>query len=154
MVVGEGAFGELQFAQQDGARLGEAFHDRRIVVRLEHLVDGHAGGGWNALGVAEILYRDWHAVQRPAIRAALDLGFRLARLLQGEVGCHGCVALQPAIELFDPLQHGLGERHRRECADLDAARDVDQVEVVKVVRAHRFLASNAAAAWIRRLSSK
>ena len=153
-MVGEGAFGELQLAQQDGAGLGEALDDRRIVVGPEVLVDRHAGGGRNALGVAEVLHRDRHAVQRPAIGAAPDLGLGLARLLQREVGGDGGVALQPAVEFADALQHGLGQRDRRERAHLDAARDVEEVEIVKVLVAHCFLASNADAAWINRASSK
>jgi hypothetical protein len=102
-MVGEGAFGELQLAQQDGAGLGETLDDRRIVVGFEFLVDGHAGRGRNALGVAKVLHGDGHAVQRPTPGAALDLGLRLAGLFQSEVGGDGGVALQPTVEFADAL---------------------------------------------------
>jgi hypothetical protein len=82
MMVGEGALGHLELAQQHGTCGAEALDHGGI--DLGHPVgqDGRAAGGADALGEAQVLHRDRHAVQRAAIASPDDLVLGLPRLIE------------------------------------------------------------------------
>src|SRR5699024_11994272 len=48
------------------------------------------------------------------------------------------LALELAVELLDPPEHRLGHLDRRELPGLDLLSDLNQSEIVKIRRRHRF----------------
>ena len=125
--------GHVQLAQEHRARLGQLRHDRGVVGRLEIGVDRHPAGGSDALGEAQILHRDRDAVQGAPVEPLADLGLRLSRLLQREVGRYGGVTLETGIEGLDPGEDGLGDLNRGEIARGDVLGDRRQRLVVDFV---------------------
>ncbi len=69
-----GALGHLQLAEDHRPRLLQARHDGRVPRRHVGAMDGHPRRGRDLRRVAEILYGDRHAMQRPARRARSGLG--------------------------------------------------------------------------------
>jgi hypothetical protein len=57
----------------------------------------------------EILDRNRDAVQRPAIAARADLGVRLSRLPQRQLGSHRDERVQLRVEAIDSTEHELGQ---------------------------------------------
>jgi hypothetical protein len=112
MVVGERAFGHLQLAQQHRTGLAQLAHRGGVEGRHEIAVQRHARRGGHALGVAEVLYRDRHAVQLRQHLAFAEQPVGLARLRQCELGRHPRVRLQRRIDAFDAPEHLLGQLHR------------------------------------------
>jgi hypothetical protein len=104
-MIGVGALGLLQLAEDDRARLLQASDDRRVFVRTEVAVNGHAVRGGRALGPTEILDRDGHAVQRSPHLAGPDLLVGDSRLRKRGVSHDVGVTLELAVELPDPLEH-------------------------------------------------
>ena len=58
----------------------------------------------DARGVDDVLDADRHAVQRAAVTAALDLTFRLGRVLTGFVRAHGDERVEFRVQGLDLLQ--------------------------------------------------
>ena len=77
MMVSEGTFCHLQFAQQYGARVGEPLHDRCIELRPELLVDSHSRCRSDAFSVTKVFYGDGHAVERSPYVSSQNFLFRL-----------------------------------------------------------------------------
>ena len=75
VVIGVGAFGLLQLAEDDRARILQARDDGGILGRTVVAMDGHAVRGRCALDPAKILDRNRHAVQRPLDLAGRDFLF-------------------------------------------------------------------------------
>ena len=59
----EGALGQLELAQEHSSGFTQSGDNRRIMLWTEVLVDGHAGRGWNVLGMKQVLHRDRNAMQ-------------------------------------------------------------------------------------------
>ena len=124
MVRAVGALGHLQLAQDHRARLLAAARRRwrPSVGTLPRWIAMPAAVG-DARGVAEILHRDRHAMQRPARRAGGGLGVEARGIGQRAVGGHGRIALESGIELADAVEHRPGQlRPTRACAPSGAAR--------------------------------
>ncbi len=73
MMIGVGAFGLLQLAEDDGAGVLQPRDHRGVLSRTEVAMDRHAVRGRRAFGPAKILHRDRHAVQRSLDFAGRDL---------------------------------------------------------------------------------
>src|SRR5215470_585336 len=95
---GKSAFGELELAEQNRAGLSQAGDDGGVTIRGMLLVNGHAGGRGDALGVTEVLHRNRNAMQGPANRAEGDLAVGLARLRQRQLWGQGGIAPEAGIE--------------------------------------------------------
>jgi hypothetical protein len=126
MVRAEGAFGHLQLAQDHRAAGLETGHHRGVLFGHVVTMDGHAGRGRDAFGLAEILDRDRHAVQRPARAAGSGLGIARGGIRQRPLGRQGGVALELGIEAGDAVEERPGRLHRGELARLQAPRDLVQ----------------------------
>src|SRR5689334_22401070 len=137
MMCAERAFRQLQLAQQNCAGLPQAGDDGGIPTRAIILVDGHAGCRCNALGMAEILHRNWDTMQRAAKTATGDLAVGLLRLRQRQLRGGLGIAFEPWIEICDAIEHRLRYLQRGKLARLDAAADLDEVEIAKFIRGHR-----------------
>ena len=136
VVVGEGAFGELQLAQAHRAGVVEPLRDGAIERGLEVAVDRHARGRWNAGGIAEVFQRDRHAVQGAAIARPHDLDFRLLRLGECQFRRRERIGVQLRVECFHSLQQRLGQFDGRHLAGADEVRDFGEFEVVQVGGVH------------------
>jgi hypothetical protein len=66
MMGRESALCHRQLAKNDRAGAFKALHDGAVVRRNEILMDEHTGGGRREIRVAQILHRDWDAMQRAA----------------------------------------------------------------------------------------
>ena len=86
----------------------------------------------HALGPAQILDRDRHAVQRPPDLAAHDLGLGRAGLDQRRFGHHVRVTLELAVQLLDARQLGCRCLHRRDFARVDTAGQFGKFKIVEV----------------------
>jgi hypothetical protein len=86
MVRAKSAFGELQLAQHNGAARPQSANHRRIAIGAIVLVDEHAGSGRNALGMTEVLYRNWNAMQGTTKRATQNLSIGITSLGQRQIG--------------------------------------------------------------------
>src|SRR5438105_9634577 len=104
MMIRIGAFRELQLAEYDGAGGAQLAHHGGVAIRTEGAVDGGPGRGRNALYPAQILHRDWHAVERAPNFASRDLSLGRARLCQCRVGSYQRIALELAVERLDAIQ--------------------------------------------------
>jgi hypothetical protein len=96
-------------------------------------VDRHAGRGGHALGPAQILHRDRHAVQRSAIATAGDLRLRRLGLRHRGLRHHQHIAAELAVERGDAIELRARHRDRRDLARPDARRQLHELEVVQVV---------------------
>ena len=97
-------------------------------------MDRHAGGGRHAFGVAEILDRDRHAVQRAARAAGRGLGIARRGIGQRALGRQGGVALELGIEPLDAVEQRPGGIDGAELARLQLARDLVERHVVQWCR--------------------
>ena len=139
MVVGERAFGELELAEQDRAGLAQLAHDRRVDRRHEVAVQRHARRGGDALGPAQVLDGDRHAVQLRQDLAPADHLLGGARLLERQLGRDQGVRLQRRIEALDPAQHLLGQLDRRDLARGEEPRQLADLEIVRFAVHRRIL---------------
>src|SRR4029077_581431 len=105
MMRAEGAFSELQLAQQNSTGLPQAGDDSGVTIRAIVFVDGHAGSRRNTLGMTKVLYRNWNAVQRSAKRATGNIAVGLPRLGQRQLWGGLDIAFEPWIEAADAVQH-------------------------------------------------
>ena len=137
-----GALGHLQLAQDDRARLLQSRHDGRVRGGNVLAVNRHAGGGRHARGVAQILHRDRHAVQRAARLARSGLGVEARGVLQRTFGRHRGIALEPGIERLDAVENRPGRLDRRQLARLQAPRDLIERQVVQI-RRHAFASGDS-----------
>ena len=131
MVLGVGALGQLQFAQDDRARRIELAHDCGIRSGTEVLIDRHAGRGRHALCPAQILDRDRHAVEWPTDLAAHDLGLGRTSLDQRCLSHPMGIALELAVELFDARKLCCCRLDRRDFARVDAAGQFGKFKIVE-----------------------
>jgi len=105
VVLAIGRLGHLQLAEQHSAGLAQPSHNGRILSWPVLPTDRHAGRGWNALRIAEVLDRDRNALQRTATEALPDFVVGQFRLLHRQVGGYGGVAFQAAIKPPDSFQY-------------------------------------------------
>ena len=121
VVAGRRAFGQIQLAKHHRTGASQLRHHRGIDIRNEILADRRAAHRADTLRVTEVLHRNRHAMQRPAVLARCDLALgrarRLPRLLTHDRG----VALEARIDpvRFDPACARSGPRvtlHARRCA--------------------------------------
>ncbi len=126
VVGGIGALGHGQLAEDHGARRLQPVDDGGIVGCCEFLVDQRAGAGRGIGRVAEILYRDWDAMQGAPVQAPGDIGVRGLRLFAGTVLAEMHIALKPCVHVFDPVQHRLGDRQRGHLAGCDHRGNLTQ----------------------------
>src|SRR6185312_11451412 len=134
MVRAERAFGHLQLAQDHRALGLETGHHGGVLGRDVVAMDHHAGGGRHASGVAQVLDRDRHAVQRSARAASRSLGIARRGIGQRTLGRQGGEALEPGIDPPDAVEQRAGEIDRAELARLQLARDVVERRVVQWCR--------------------
>ena len=130
MVVGIGALGQLQLAEDDRPGFPESGDDSRIFAGTILTMDFHARGGRCIAGPAKVLDGDGHAVKRSPHLAASYFLVCDARLLQCRGGHDMRVALQLAIEAGDAIELGLGHLHRGQIALLDAPSNFNEFGVV------------------------
>ena len=88
--------------------------------------------GRRVLRRAEVLEAEGNAVERPPDRAGRDLLVQLRRLCGRDIGGHGGVAAERAVQPLDPREHvrrhlGCGHRARG-----DLRRDLGQHQLVQV----------------------
>src|ERR1035438_7908225 len=72
---------KLSMGDEHRARVAQAFHHRRVLLRYAGLVRLRAERGQNAFGVEQVLQPERNSVQRTAIVPRLDLLVRCRRLL-------------------------------------------------------------------------
>ena len=82
MMFGEGAFGVVDLAQQNGAGVAQSGDNGGVIVRLHVAADRHAIGSDDVLGETIVFNRDRHAVQRAFDVAFSDLPLGGLGLLQ------------------------------------------------------------------------
>jgi hypothetical protein len=131
MVVGVRAFGEFGFADEDGAGLSQAPHDRRVARGRGLAAQPHAGARRHAFDVEQVFHRDRHAMQRSAPCACRDLSVGRVRLCERGVGQHERVRMQAAVERSDPVEQRLRHAAGRHAAVADHGRERADVEVVQ-----------------------
>jgi hypothetical protein len=134
VVASCGAFREIQFAQQHGARRTQLRHDGRVYPRDEIPADRRPAHRSDTLRIAEIFHGHGDTVQRPAILAGPDFQIGRAcgrhRLLRGDGG----VALEVAVDVRDPVQNALRQLDRRQLARGDAPADLFERQIVNVLQ--------------------
>ena len=106
MVVCHCPLGQLQFAKDDGPGFAQLGHHRGIAGRRSGRAahPRHAGRGYHAGGITQILHRHRHAVQGTQRLAAGDrkiggIGFALRAVAhQADVGAEATVDALDAVE--------------------------------------------------------
>ena len=130
------AQGELvhrQLAQQDGAGRVQFGHGGGVLCRYPvGRYPGHCGGS-DAGGVVQIFQRNGDAVHGPAILAGGDFRCRLPRLRQRPFRRERDIGIQAPVHGGDPVQIGLGQRHRRQLAGGDQRRRFANGQIVQFV---------------------
>ncbi|MEY9395683.1 hypothetical protein ABIF79_002058 [Bradyrhizobium japonicum] len=143
MMIGVGAFGLLQLAEDDGAGILQPRNYRCILGGTEISMNRHAMGRRRALGPAEILDRHWHTMQRPLDLAGSDLLLGRGSVRERRVSHHISETLELAVELLDPPEHRFGRFDRRQLLRLDLPPDVDESEIVEICCRHRSSSSHS-----------
>ena len=116
VVAAHRAFGQVEFAQQHGTGLFEPRYDRTVQVRYvvrQGLTATHRA---DALREAEVLDCDGDTVKRAAQPSLASLHIRLLRRRDRVVRHDSRIALQPAVESLDPVEHALRRFHRGDVA--------------------------------------
>jgi hypothetical protein len=112
-MIGVSPFGLLQLAKDDRTGAFQTRDDGGVLGRTEIAMDRHAVRGRCALGPAEILHRDGHAMQRPFDLAGRDFLLSCGRFRQCGIGHDISVTLQLAIKPLNSFEHRLGHFNRR-----------------------------------------
>ena len=127
-----GPLGHLQLAGKDRAGLPEPRHDGAVDARTPVAERHRADMGGCVLGQAEILEAEGDAVQRASHRAARDLRVRLRGLLGRDVGHHGGVAAERAVQPLDPRERVGGDFGGRHLPRPNFRRDLGQHQLVQI----------------------
>jgi hypothetical protein len=139
MMISIRAFGLLQLAEDDRARILQPCHHGRILAWMELAMDGHAVRSRRTLDPAKILDRNRNAMQRTLDPAGCDFLLCSRCFRQRGISRDIGVALEFAIEPLDPLEHRPGYFNRRQLLRMDLLSDLDQSEIVNICRRHCFL---------------
>jgi hypothetical protein len=131
MVLAEGAFMQVQLAEDDGAGHLQPMYRRAVELRHEVLVHAHTESRRNALSEIEILEGDRHAVQRATIASRRNFDRRTPRLNAGRFRGHEEVTVQLRIERCDPVQYGLKQIDRRQLARSERRRNLHNRLIVQ-----------------------
>ena len=131
VIGGHRSFGQVQLAEEHRSRPAEPRHDGRVVVGHEVRQDRGGAHRPDAARVAQVLDRDRHAVQRPAVVPGADLAVRSGGGRARLVGHHRRVAPEAPVDGRNAVEQGLGELRRRDLAALDPAGRLAQTQVVE-----------------------
>jgi len=112
MVDRKSGFGHRQLAEDDRSRAFETLHHSAGVRRDEVPMDAHPGRGRRIIGVAQILDRDRHAVERAAPETAVEFRLCLPRFGHRAIGEQRRIGFQRALMPTDPRQDHFAERRR------------------------------------------
>jgi hypothetical protein len=138
IVAGHRPLGEIELAEHHCPRRPEPADHRGV--EIGDMVFEHRGAAHSAYasGIAEVLHRHRHPVQRPAISSRHDVGLGFASLGDRLVRHDRRVGFQGPVQRFDPLQLGHGDLDRGEFPALDQFRKLDDRQIVKRF-AHRMV---------------
>ena len=132
MVPGPGAFGHGKLAENNGTGTLQPVDHRRVCRRHMLTVDVSPGAGRGEGRVAQVLHRHRHAMQRSTPDAGCQLSFSPARARERVLRGYGRIALQPAIQLLDPLEQRARHLNRADEAGADQLGDGGETQVVQL----------------------
>ena len=110
----------VAFADDDGARFFQLPHAHGVRRRDVIGEEARPLRRQDARGIDDVLDADRHAVQRAAVAAALDLAFRLGRVLAGLVRAHGDERVELGVQRLDLPQMRVHHLARGDLPALDA----------------------------------
>jgi hypothetical protein len=137
MVGDEGELGHVELTEDDRPCLLEPFDGGRGARGHVAAEDARRSAGRrDACGVEEILHRHGNPVQRAELTAIRERLLGPPCRLEGVVGGHVEVAVNPWIDTLDALEIGVDRLKRRHLPGADAARQGNRGLVAEVVSIH------------------